>query len=111
MKAHLRTRDNRIGFEVEGASQKELFKQLAQIQEVFDAESLCGCCKSINIRFQVRTFDSNEFFELVCDACGARFQFGQAKKTNTLFPKRKENGHLLPNRGWSKWTGNTDRAA
>jgi hypothetical protein len=38
--------------------------------------------------------------------CGAVLSYGQHKKGDTLFPKRKgEDGSWLENNGWYKWEG------
>ncbi len=106
MKAHYKTASGRITFEVEGENAKALFRELASIQEVFDAEQYCGCCQGTAIRLQARKVDDFDFYELSCQnqQCRARFQFGQQKKGGNLFPKRKdEDGHWLPNNGWSKY--------
>lgn len=110
MKAHYKTANGRLTFEVEGPDQKILFRQVAALQETFEAENSCGVCNSTNIRFQVRDVDDNDFYELVCkeSLCRARFSFGQHKgKGGTLFPKRKDDSgdtpQLLPNRGWAKY--------
>jgi hypothetical protein len=96
---------DRLEFELEGAGQKELFKELASIQEIFGEES-CGLCGSKNLRFVVRNVEGNDYFELRCNDCGAILAFGQHKKGGTLFPRRKDdNNNWLPNRGWHKWTG------
>lgn len=102
MEAQYKTRNGRLLIKVEGETQKALFKELAAAQEVFEAESDCGCCKSTDIHFRVREVDGNEYYELVCTTCGAVFSFGQHKKNNTLFPKRRSDDHALPNRGWIK---------
>lgn len=95
--------NDRLEFEVEGAGQKEIFKELATIQEIF-GEDNCGLCKSKNLRYLVRNVDGNDFFELRCNDCSAILAFGQHKKGGTLFPKRKDNeDKWLPNRGWHKW--------
>jgi predicted adenine nucleotide alpha hydrolase (AANH) superfamily ATPase len=108
MKAKYKTFNGTIEFEVEGSTEKEIFKQIAKLQEVFKGE-YCGCCKKNNVRLQVRTVDENDFYELKCDSCGAVFSYGQHKKGNSLFPKRKdENGNWLPNNGWHKWDGKKD---
>ena len=103
-----------LSFEIEGSTQKELFKGLAEAQEIFQHEP-CGMCKSNNVKFAVRTIDSNDFFELKCNDCGAALSFGQHKSGSSLFPKRKEEdakdpktkqvvkGKNLPNKGWRKW--------
>ncbi len=106
MKAHYRVSSGRITFEVEGENPKVLFRELAAIQEVFDAETQCGVCHGTAIRLQARKVDDFDFYELLCmnQECRARFQFGQAKKGGGLFPKRKdEDGHWLPNGGWSRY--------
>jgi hypothetical protein len=94
---------DKLEFEVEGAGQKEVFKELASIQEIFGEES-CGMCKSTNLRFIVRNVEGNDYFEIRCADCGAILAFGQHKKGGTLFPKRKDDeGNYLSNRGWHKW--------
>lgn len=106
MKAHYRTRNGQLTIEVNGEFVKDIVKQVAMVQEVFEAESACGCCNSANIRFQSRTANGNDFYEMSCNDCGARFEFGQHKQGGTLFPKRKGEGNkMLPNRGWAKWEG------
>ena len=112
MKAHFRTADGRITFEVEGEGQKGLFQQIATLQEVFEAEQACGCCNSKRIRFQHRKSGKFDFFEMTCNECRARFEFGQAQEGGTLFPKRTKDGKPLPNGGWSKYVPNgNERAA
>ena len=96
--------NEKLEFEVEGSGQKELFKELSAIQEIFGEEQ-CGMCKSPNIKFGVRSVEGNDYFEMKCSKCGATLSFGQHKKGGTLFPKRKdnENNEYLPNNGWYKW--------
>jgi hypothetical protein len=106
MEAHYRTRNGRLTIAIEANSQKDLFKALATVAEVFEAESTCGCCNSDLIRFQVRTVETFDHFELQCANCTARFEFGQHRNGQSLFPKRRdENGNSLPNRGWKIWKG------
>jgi len=103
MKASYKAND-KLQFEVQGEGQKEIFKELAAIQEIF-GETKCGVCGSENIKFVVRAVDDNEYYELRCMDCGAVLAFGQHKKGGTLFPKRKdEKGEYMPNKGWYKWT-------
>lgn len=114
MEAQYKTRNGHLMLRVEGESQKDVFRELARAQEVFEAESECGICKSSQIKFRVRNVEDNEYYEIVCE-CGATFSFGQHKKGGTLFAKRKgEDGKSLPNRGWSKWepaaNGGAERA-
>ena len=104
MKASYKLSD-KLQFEVEGEGQKEIFKEIASIQEIF-GETKCGMCGYENIKFVVRVVEDNEYYELRCMDCGATLAFGQHKKGGTLFPKRKdEKGEYMPNRGWYKWQG------
>ena len=99
---------DKLEFELDGAGQKELFKELAAIQEIFGEET-CGLCGSKNLKFIVRNVEGNDYFELRCGDCGAILAFGQHKKGGTLFPKRKDdNNNWLANRGWHKWQKNQD---
>lgn len=93
----------KLSFELEGSGQKEVFKELALIQEIF-AEEKCGLCKSTNLKFVVRSVEGNDYYEIRCVDCGALLSFGQHKKGGTLFPKRKDDdGNRLPNNGWHKY--------
>lgn len=95
--------NDKLQFELEGSGQKEIFKELAVIQEIF-SEDKCGGCGKNNIKFIVRNVDSNDYYELRCNDCGSVLSFGQHKKGGTLFPKRKDDeGNYLPNKGWHKW--------
>lgn len=108
MKAHYRTRSGRITFEVEGQTPKDLFRGIAEIEEVFEADATCGCCEYSGIVFRVRTVEDNEFYELFCESCTATLSFGQRRTGGKLFVKRKDgNGAFLPNRGWKVWRGGT----
>jgi hypothetical protein len=111
VKAHYRTRNGQVTIEVDGGNVKEIVKNIAVVQEVFESETECGLCNSPKVRFQVRENDGNEFYEILCIECGARFEFGQHKKTPTLFPKRKDGATVLPHRGWAKWEGKNGKAA
>jgi hypothetical protein len=107
MKLNYKVSD-KLSFELEGEGQKEIFKELASIQEIFGEES-CGLCKSRNLRYVVRNVDGNDYYELRCADCGAILAFGQHKKGGTLFPRRKDDeGKWLPNRGWHKYTPKQD---
>jgi len=104
MKAHYRTKSGRISFEVEAQTFKQLFQAIAETQEVFEADTNCGCCNSANIRFRVRSAQDNEFYEIYCEDCTATLSFGQTRQGNKLYAKRKDNdGTPIPNRGWRVW--------
>ena len=111
MKAHYKTADGRIVFEVNGDTPKVVFEQIAAIQDLFECETECGVChdKEAGIRFVKRDAETHDgkkvkYYELRCRKCFARFQFGQAQEGGGLFPKRKDkDGKPLPNRGWEKY--------
>lgn len=95
--------NQKLSFELEASGQKDIFKSLSSLQEIFGEES-CGLCNKSDIRFCVRNVDDNDYYELRCISCNAILPFGQHKKGDTLFPKRKDdNNNWLPNRGWYKW--------
>lgn len=97
------TVNDKLEFELDADGQKEIFKELSSLQEIF-GESSCGLCDSPNIKFVVRNVEDNDYYEIRCLDCGAILAFGQHKKGGTLFPKRKaDDGTWLPNRGWHKW--------
>lgn len=99
----------------------EVFAELAKLTEVF-AHDCCGMCKSTKIRFIMRTVNDNNFYEMRCDDCFARLQFGCSKESKgDLYPKRRwdslsvsekvsradeektaKNGYLAHN-GWYKY--------
>lgn len=114
MKAIIRTKH--LSIEAEGSDVKELFAQIGKIQEIL-AEPDCGLCGSENIRFNCRTVDENKYYEMICTDCGATLSFGQRKRGNELFPKRKlnregkpdmETGTFGKHRGWTKYRGNVN---
>lgn len=96
----------RIIFEIEGATTKDLFRQIAILDEVF-SEPSCGICEC-PYHFVVRTVQANEFYELRCvnEKCRARLEFSQTKQGGGLFPRRKDpHGNRLPHDGWNIYTG------
>lgn len=100
MKGKYTTANGRLSFEFEGATDRAIFAQLAEIQEVFE-EAACGCCRSTSLRYEVREFDAYKYYKLLCTACGATLDFGQHKVGESLFPKRRDkDGNDLPNDGW-----------
>ena len=108
MKAKYKVGD-KLEFELDGAGQKELFKEIASVQEIF-GEAKCGICGSENIKFVVRVVEDNEYYELRCLDCGAVLSYGQHKKGGTLFPKRKDaDGNYTKNNGWYKYSANSKK--
>ena len=106
MKAFYRTRDGRMSFELEAEDAKGIFRLVATVQMVFEADSACRVCGSTSLRYNVRNYDVGEYFELVCNNCNAKLQFGQHRKGGTLCPKRDP-----PNSGWHKWSEAEEEAS
>lgn len=102
--------------EVEAASQAELFRAIADLGEVF-GETACGLCECEQLRYNVRTIEENDYYEVCCcnPECGAKLAFGQMKKPKgRLFPIRKltkegkpsrAEGSYGPHKGWSRFRG------
>ena len=107
MKISYTTKNNRLQCEIDAESVKEVFKKLAEFQEIFD-EDKCGSCGSEDISFQVRTVEGNDFYELKCNKCFSKLAYGQHRMGNSLFPKRKlaDGSFDKENKGWHKWMQN-----
>jgi len=115
MKLRFTTKNRQLTFEVEGDSPKDLFSELASIQEIFDVHE-CGACHGPDVQFRVRKSKNQqgkeiEYYELQCrnHQCRARLTFGQNADHKGLFPKRKDgNGNWIENNGWEIYrAGNT----
>lgn len=97
------TPDGKLAAKFEGKTQKEVWEQLANFQEVFEASEKCGLCGSSNPRFVTREVDGNNFYELACrdHKCGAKLGMGSHKVGGSLFPRRKDkDDNWMPNNGW-----------
>ena len=107
MKMTYTTKNNRLQIAIDAGNVKEAFKQLAELQEIFD-ETKCENCGKDNIYFRVRTVDGNDYYEMACKDCNAKLAFGQHKVGNGLFPKRKkeDGSYDFEKKGWNKWNGN-----
>jgi hypothetical protein len=106
MKATLTVGDGALTFEVAGEKAKDIWAQVAQIQELFEAEIKCGLCACDELRYghRVTKVGGFNYYELVCRACGGVFSFGQRRDTLDIFPKRRDaDGKPLLNGGWRKW--------
>lgn len=115
MKALVRT--NFATFEITAETQKDLFKQISQVYEVF-GENSCGLCGSEEIVPVWRTVPQGkkiyEYPEYKCAKCNAKLSMGCMMEGGGLFPKRKldpngkpdlEHGTYGEHRGWTKYRG------
>ncbi len=109
MEAIVKAFNGRLQIKVEAGNMPDLFRITSQVMEVLGSDQNCGACNSDSIRPQARKSEEGyDFYELVCNNCGAELKMGQKKVGGTLWPKRKdEQGRPLANRGWLKY----DRAA
>ncbi len=89
LKANFKVRPELV-FEIEAKEQKDVFRNIASIQEVF-SEKVCGLCGKPDIKFVVREIEDNEFYEMQCTnaGCYGKLAFGQNKKGGTIYPIRK----------------------
>lgn len=109
MKLRYVAQNNRVIFEAEPANVKEAFEFLSTVQELFE-EAECGLCGQSSLSYEVREFDGNHYYKLVCRDCGATLDFGQRRDGINLFIKRKDaDGRALPNRGWYRYQGQAER--
>jgi len=106
MKVKYRVTDS-LWVEIESDTQRDMFEELSQVEEVF-SHNTCGKCGKNNVRFSVRNDkDENKYYEVKCLDCFARLSFGANKKGGGLFPRRKDpDGNWLPDGGWMKWDKN-----
>ena len=104
MRVTYTTSDGRLKVEVEGQTQKGIFKRIARFNEVFEAEP-CGLCSNEDTQFSVRTIDGNDYYEKKCTKCHATLSYGQMKEGGRLFPKRKKDDGTwdTEHRGWYRW--------
>jgi hypothetical protein len=92
MQAEYTTANGKLKVRVTAETQKELFREVSKIAEIFEAEP-CGLCESENVRFRTRTAGAFEFYELHCLDCDATRQYGQLR----------DGAHLFPKGEWSKY--------
>ena len=88
LKANFRVRPE-LTLEIECKEQKNLFEDIASIQEVFENQSCTLCTQHGPVRFVVRTVEEDLYYEYRCDSCGARLNLSVNKKGGTLYVVRK----------------------
>jgi hypothetical protein len=103
MRVTYTTPNGRLRFELEVSTGEQAFEVVAGIAELFE-EPGCGLCDSKRIRHEVREFDGNHYYKLLCTDCGATVDFGQHKDGKGLFLKRRnKDNQPHPNRGWYRY--------
>jgi hypothetical protein len=76
-------------FELQAEKPTDMFKAIAEAQEVF-TQRCCGLCKKTDIKLVVRNVKGNDFYEMHCQSCFGKLAFGQSKQMpGKLFPIRK----------------------
>lgn len=85
--------------EIEGKTQKEVFRQLADAVAIF-TDKECGACKSRTIYHEIREVEGNSYYSIRCGECTAELSYGQHKTGETLFAKRDKSPGT---NGWSVW--------
>lgn len=106
MEANFKTPGGQLVFKLHGETVKDIFEELAEVQEIFGMPPNCGVCENSEIAYRVRENGGNKFYELHCltVSCRARFSFGQSKDQKSLFPKRKDkDGNWLEHGGWERY--------
>jgi hypothetical protein len=98
IEATYKTMRGNLLLKVSGETVKAVFKEIAHVAEVFDADTECGLCHSTDLRYRTRTIDGNDYFELSCLSCGGALKFGQHKTGGTLFANRGEGEN-----GWTRF--------
>lgn len=84
-------------FQIEGKDIKDIFTQVAGIQDIFERNQQHCSVDSI---LQVRDIDGNLFYERYCPKCRHVFSYGQHKGAGTLFPNNKK--------GWTMYDPNAN---
>lgn len=85
-----------LQIQVAGAtSEKEIFKALGFWASDWQGTCSCGSKDVVPVHRNNGGFD---YYEGKCRACGNIHQYGQAKDTGSLFPKRDKGWHK-PQRG------------
>ncbi len=111
MKIRYTSTSGQLVFEADVANPKEAVEWLSTVQELFE-ESACGLCGQNHLAYEVREFDGNNYYKIVCRDCHATLDFGQRRDGTNLFIKRKDaEGNVLPNRGWYRYQGSPTKQA
>lgn len=99
--------DGQFNVEFTATDEKDLFRQLAKWQEIFEQKRQ----GKKNHKFIHRTDkDGNEYFELLCLDDMTSLGFGQSKKDKSLFPRRRnvKTKEPIGENGWHKFEPKTE---
>ena len=105
MEAQYKTRSGQLIVKIEGRLFLDIIRGISEVEEILRNDK-CGCCESINVRPSHRKSGNYDFYEMLCEDCGAALALGVRQADQKLFPRRKdEDGNFLANGGWKKWQG------
>lgn len=105
MEVQYKTRSGRLIVKIEAQLFMNIIRGISEVEEIMRNDQ-CGCCSSVNVRPNYRKSGTYDFYELLCEDCGAALGLGVRREDQKLFPRRKDDdGKLLPNGGWKKWQG------
>ena len=105
MEAQYKTRSGQLIVKIEGRLFLDIIRGISEVDEVLRNDK-CGCCESTNVRPNHRKSGNYDFYEMLCQDCGAALGLGVRQSDQKLFPRRKdEDGNFLANGGWKKWQG------
>lgn len=89
--------------EVDGADVEELFRNMAEVQELLSFGLKCEQTGATDIIMKVRKSGEFEFFEFASPSEGTSLSLGHAK-AGGMFAKRKgKDGSWLDHGGWLTW--------
>lgn len=108
MRVRFTALEGELQIEFDAKGQADAFEKIALLQDAF-LDTHCGCCKSANIRYDVRENQNIRYCKVYCLDCGAQLDLSRRKADNSLFARRKDDTtkKLLPNRGWYVYNGPT----
>ena len=97
--------NNGCWIEVDASNPKDAVKQMSSYLEVFQ-EQACGQCGGTVLAWEHRQDkEDHDYYSIRCRQCGAELRFGQTRKGERLFAKRKlDSGEYdKDHHGWTKW--------
>ncbi len=106
MNVQYRTANGRMMFTIEARDSSNAFEAVAEIQEVFE-EPRCGRCGCDQIRFDVREFNGNTHYKIICMQCRGQLDVSQRKDKKIFIKRKDKDGRIYPMHGWYVWDEQT----